>query len=187
MHEIIVRAEVPEDVRAIDVVNLSAFECEDEARLVSSIRSSKDFVPDLSLVAELNGRIVGHVLLSKVTLEQGGDSESSTILALAPMSVVPSQSHRGIGSSLIQAAISRARDMRYTAIVVAGHPEYYRRFDFQPASHWGLSTNLPLPDDAITAMELTPGALAKGGVVAYPGVFAEVFGSSAPDPAGVVR
>jgi len=179
MHEIIVRAEVPEDVRAIDVVNLSAFECEDEARLVSNIRSSREFVPDLSLVAELNGRIVGHVLLSKVTLERGEGAGSSTILALGPMSVVPSQSHRGIGSSLIQAAINRARDMRYTAIVVAGHPEYYRRFDFQPASHWRISTNLPLSDDAITAMELTLGVLADGGRVIYPDVFADVFGSCA--------
>lgn len=179
MHEIIVRAEVPEDVKAIDVVNLSAFECEDEARLVSNIRSSSDFVPDLSLVAELNGRIVGHVLLSKVTLERGSDGGAATILALGPMSVVPSQSHRGIGSSLIQAAISRSRDMRYTAIVVAGHPEYYRRFDFLSAGHWGLTTNLPLPNDAITAMELTRGALADGGRVTYPDVFADVFGSCA--------
>lgn len=179
MHEIVVRAEVPEDVRAIDVVNLSAFECEDEARLVSNIRSSREFVPDLSLVAELNGRIVGHVLLSKVALEAAEGAGATTILALGPMSVVPSQSHRGIGSSLIQAAVNRARDMRYTAIVVAGHPEYYRRFDFQPAAHWGISTNLPLPDDAITAMELTHGVLSDGGRVVYPEVFAEVFGSCA--------
>jgi putative acetyltransferase len=179
MHEIIVRAEVPEDVRAIDVVNLSAFECEDEARLVSAIRASKDFVPDLSLVAELNGRIVGHVLLSKVQLEKGGGSETFTILALGPMSVVPSQSHRGIGSSLIQAAVRRARDMRYPAIVVAGHPDYYQRFDFLSASHWGLSTNLPLPDDAVTAMELTDGVLNGGGYVRYPDVFAEIFRSCA--------
>jgi putative acetyltransferase len=104
---------------------------------------------------------------------------STSILALGPMSVAPSQSHRGIGSSLIQAAVNRARDMRYTAIVVAGHPEYYWRFDFEPASHWGISTNLPLPADAITAMELTHGAPADGGRVIYPEVFAGIFGSCA--------
>jgi len=173
MQEVIVRAEVPEDVRAIDVVNLSAFQGEDEARLVSAIRRSGDFVPDLSLVAELNGRIVGHLLLSKVKLQRSG--ESRVVLALGPMSVVPSQSHRGIGSELIQAAVRRARDMRYPAIVVAGQPDYYQRFDFKPASAWGLISNLRLPEDALTAMELVPGVLNGGGKVVYPDVFAEIF------------
>ena len=173
MQEVIVRAEAPEDVKAIDVVNLSAFQGEAEARLVSAIRASDEFVPDLSLVAEINGRIVGHLLLSKVTLQHDGTGRA--VLALGPMSVVPSQSHRGIGSALIQAAISRARDMRYTAIVVAGQPEYYERFDFQPAETWGLTSNLRLPADGLTAMELLPGALKGGGEVVYPAPFAEIF------------
>lgn len=173
MQEVIVRAEAPEDVRAIDVVNLSAFQGEEEAKLVTAIRSSADFIRDLSLVAELNGRIVGHVLLSKVQLQRDGDNR--TVLALGPMSVVPSQSHRGIGSVLIQAAIGRARDMRYPAIVVAGQPEYYQRFDFQPAATWGLTSNLRLPADGLTAMELVQGTLKNGGRVIYPAVFAAIF------------
>ena len=173
MQEVIVRAEVPEDIRAIDVVNLSAFQGEAEARLVSAVRASADFVPDLSLVAELNGRIVGHLLLSKVKLQT--TSESRTVLALGPMSVVPSQSHRGIGSVLIQSAVARARDMRYQAIVVAGQPEYYERFDFKPAATWKLTSNLRIPADAITAMELVSGALAGGGQVLYPAAFAEIY------------
>ena len=173
MQEVIVRAEVPEDVRAIDVVNLSAFQGEAEARLVSAIRGSADFIPDLSLVAELNGRIVGHLLLSKVKLQLGAGSK--TVLALGPMSVVPSQSHRGIGSVLIEAAIGRAKEMNYAAIIVAGQPDYYERFAFQPAATWGLSSNLRLPADALTAMELVPGALKGGGQVIYPAPFAEIF------------
>lgn len=173
MQEVIVRAEVPEDIRAIDVVNLSAFQGEAEARLVSAVRASADFVPDLSLVAELNGRIVGHLLLSKVKLQTA--SESRTVLALGPMSVVPSQSHRGIGSVLIQSGVARARDMRYQAIVVAGQPEYYERFDFKPATTWNLTSNLRIPADALTAMELVSGALAGGGQVLYPAAFAEIF------------
>ena len=173
MQEVIVRAEVPEDVRAIDVVNLSAFQGEAEARLVSAIRGSAEFIPDLSLVAELNGRIVGHLLLSKVKLQHGNGSK--TVLALGPMSVVPSQSHRGIGSALIQAAIGRAKDMRYVAIIVAGQPDYYGRFAFQPAATWGLTSNLRLPADALTAMELVAGALKDGGQVIYPTPFAEIF------------
>jgi putative acetyltransferase len=174
MQEVIVRAELPEDVRAIDVVNLSAFEGEAEARLVSNVRSSSDFIRDLSLVAELNGRIVGHLLLSKVRLERS-DGDTRIILALGPMSVVPSQSHRGIGSDLIHAAIGRARDMRYPAVVVAGQPEYYMRFGFEPAGKWGLTANLPIPEDALTAMELVEGALEGGGRVIYPAAFAEIF------------
>lgn len=173
MQEVIVRAEVLEDVRAIDVVNLSAFQGEAEARLVSAVRGSADFMRELSLVAELNGRIVGHLLLSKVTLQRGGESKS--VLALGPMSVVPSQSHRGIGSALIEEAISRAKSMHFAAIVVAGQPDYYERLAFQPAVTWGLQSNLRIPADALTAMELVAGALTGGGQVIYPAAFADIF------------
>ena len=173
MQPIKVRAEVADDYRAIDVVNLSAFEGEAEAQLVDELRKSGGFIPDLSLVAELNGRVVGHVVLSKVKLKtrQG----SSEILALGPMSVVPSQSHRGIGSELIEAAIARAKPLCYSAIVVAGYPEYYQRFGFKPAREWGLSSNLSVPEDALTAMELEDGALTGGGEVEYPDIFKALF------------
>jgi len=173
MQPIKVRAEVADDYRAIDVVNLSAFEGEAEAQLVDELRHSDGFIPDLSLVAELNGRVVGHVVLSKVKLKttQG----SSEILALGPMSVVPSQSHRGIGSELIEAAIARAKPLCYPAIVVAGYPEYYLRFGFKPAKDWGVSCNLSIPDDALTAMELKDGILAGGGQVEYPEMFKALF------------
>ncbi|HFD80400.1 MAG TPA: N-acetyltransferase [Gammaproteobacteria bacterium] len=173
MQPIKVRSETAEDFRAIDVVNLSAFQGEAEAQLVSELRKSDGFVPDLSLVAELNGRIVGHVVLSRVKLKSA--SGESDILALGPMSVVPSQSHRGIGSELINAAIARARPLCYNAIVVAGYPGYYQRFGFRPASEWGLTSNLNIPEDALTAMELKEGALAGGGEVIYPDIFKMLF------------
>ena len=173
MQPIKVRAEVADDYRSIDVVNLSAFEGEAEAQLVDELRNSDGFVPDLSLVAELNGRVVGHVVLSKVKLKNSqGNSE---ILALGPMSVVPSQSHRGIGSELIEAAIARAKPLCYTAIVVAGYPENYQRFGFRPAKDWGISCNLAIPDDALKAMELKDGILAPGGEVEYPEMFKALF------------
>ncbi len=173
MHPIKVRAETADDFNAIDVVNLSAFQCEAEAQLVGDLRKSPVFIPDLSLVAELNGRIVGHVVLSKVHLKSSaGEVE---ILALGPMSVVPSQSHRGIGSELIDAAVARAKPLCYTAIIVAGHPDYYLRFGFKPALDWGISCNLSIPKDALTAMELVDGALASGGEVQYPDLFRALF------------
>jgi putative acetyltransferase len=173
MQPIKVRAEVAGDFNAIDVVNLSAFEGEAEAQLVGELRKSSGFIPDLSLVAELNGRIVGHVVLSKVKLKSA--SGESEILALGPMSVVPSQSHRGIGSELIDAAVARAKPLCYTAIVVAGHPEYYERFGFKPASDWGVNCNLSIPGDALTAMELVDGSLSSGGEVQYPDIFRALF------------
>ncbi len=173
MQQIRVRAETPDDFSAIDVVNLSAFEGEAEAQLIAELRKSPTFIPDLSLVAELNGRIVGHVVLSRVRLvSEKGESE---ILALGPMSVVPSQSHRGIGSELIDAAVARAKPLCYHAIVVAGHPDYYLRFGFRPALEWGVTCNLPIPDDALTAMELVDGALSGGGIVEYPDLFKALF------------
>ena len=173
MQQIKVRAEVADDFNAIDVVNLSAFQGEAEAQLVGDLRKSAGFIPDLSLVAELNGRIVGHVVLSKVQLKSG--DKKKDILALGPMSVVPSQSHRGIGSELIDAAVARAKPLCYAAIVVAGHPEYYQRFGFKPAADWSVSCNLAIPDDALLAMELVDGALAGGGEVEYPDIFKALF------------
>lgn len=173
MHEIIVRSETPDDIRAIDVVHLSAFQGESEAQLISALRKSPEYIPELSLVAELNGRIVGHLLLSKVSLKR--DEWETAVFALGPMAVVPSQSHRGIGSELIKAAIAKAREYGCSGIVVAGHPQYYHRFGFSQASDWGVQCNLQVPTDALTALELVPGTLEGGGKIEYPKAFAEVF------------
>ncbi len=174
MQEILVRSEVSEDIRAIDVVNLSAFEGEREARLVSALRHSPGFVSELSLVAEFNGRIVGHALLSKVRLQRSGDVQD--ILALAPMAVVPSQSHRGIGTELMHAAVDQARRLGYHAIVVVGHPDYYARFGFEHAAERMLESNLAAPQEAIMVRELTVGSLGRGGRVIYPAPFSEIYG-----------
>lgn len=168
-----VRQENPEDIRAIDVVHLSAFEGDDEVGLIGALRSSSGYVSELSLVAEFNGRIVGHVMLTKVRLLQG--SKNVDILALAPMAVVPSQSHRGIGSELVQAGIEQARQAGYKAIAVVGHPEFYQRFGFEKSSKWGLETNLSVSNDLLTACELKSGTLKDGGNVIYPSLFDCVY------------
>ena len=97
------------------------------------------------------------------------------MLALGPMSVVPSQSHRGIGSELISASISLAKEKGYGTIVVLGHPEYYKRFGFVPAKDVQVTCNLPAPEDALTVRELVEGNLSGGGHVEYPEPFLELF------------
>ena len=173
MHAITVRPETAEDIRAIDVVHISAFGGDAEAHLVSALRESATYNRELSLVAELGGRIVGHVLLTRVPLRKDGAEKN--VLALGPMSVVPSQSHRGIGSGLINASINLAKEKGYGAIVVLGHPEYYKRFGFVPARDLLLSCNLPAPEDALTVMEIVAGNLAGGGHVEYPEPFVALY------------
>lgn len=173
MKEITVRQENKDDIRAIDVVHLSAFEGDDEVVFVDSLRNSPEFVRELSLVAEFHGRIVGHILLTPVRL-QGAEGEIE-ILALAPMAVVPSQSHRGIGTELVKAAIQKATELGYKAVVVAGHPEYYLRLGFRHAGDFGLHCSLPLSCDLITVMELQQGVFAGGGKVIYPPQFTRIY------------
>jgi putative acetyltransferase len=91
------------------------------------------------------------------------------------MSVVPSQSHRGIGSELINASIKLAKDKGYGAIVVLGHPEYYKRFGFIQARDLQISCNLPAPEDALTVMEIVDANLAGGGHVEYPEPFVALY------------
>jgi putative acetyltransferase len=173
MHSITVRPESNDDIRAIDVVHISAFGGEAEAQLVSTLREAATYNRELSLVAELGGRIVGHALLTRVPLRRNG--EEIHVLALGPMSVVPSQSHRGIGSKLIQASILLAKEKGYGSIVVLGHPEYYKRFGFVMARDLGVSCNLPAPEDALTVMEIVDGNLANGGHIEYPEPFVELY------------
>ncbi len=173
MVDIIVRQEAAADVRAIDVVNLSAFEGESEAILVTALRQSEHFIPELSLVAEIDNRIVGHILLSRAYLGRSGGEFD--VLVSAPMAVVPSQSHRGIGSALVRAATTKAASLGRKAIIVVGHPEFYVRFGFEKASKWDVRCLLPVPEESVQAIELEKGVLSGGGTLRYPAVLTEFF------------
>ncbi|MEJ2553945.1 MAG: N-acetyltransferase [Gammaproteobacteria bacterium] len=173
MQEVKVRQENQSDAKAITVVNKSAFGGDAEAQLVAVVRQSKSFIPELSLVAEVGERVAGHILLFHAHLDRQG--KQIEVLALAPMSVVPSQSHRGIGSTLLEAAQAKAEELGHKAIVVIGHPDYYRRFGFEHAAKWGIHSSLPVPEDSITAKELVPGTLDGGGLLVYPPEFSLLF------------
>src|SRR3569833_838832 len=137
MQEIKMREERQGDAEAIAVVNRSAFGGEDEAHLVAALRTSPSFVPELSLVAEVGGRISGNILLFRAKLMRP-QGKAEDVLALEKKAVVPSQSQRGIGAMLSQAAIRRASALGFGAIVVVFLPDYYSRFDFTQAARHGV-------------------------------------------------
>ncbi len=173
MDNITIRPESSDDLRGIDIVNISAFEEEDEARLVTAIRHSPAYIPEFSLVAEGHGRIVGHLMMFRAQLEQA--EQHIDILALAPMSVLPSHSHRGIGSELVTTALELAKKQKFPAIVVVGYPDYYSRFGFKPAWLEKLDYNLPVTKEAVLVLELEEGVLDKGGTIIYPTVFHQFY------------
>jgi putative acetyltransferase len=163
-----IRLERPADIAAIRAVNRAAFETSLEADLVDALRERAQ--PIISLVADAAGSIVGHILFSPVTLS---GHAALKIMGLAPMAVRPARQRRGIGSALVRAGLERCRQLGCSAVVVLGHAEYYPRFDFVPASHFGIGCEYDVPDDVFMALELEPGTLrGKSGTIRYHAVFA---------------
>jgi putative acetyltransferase len=156
-------------MQAIDVVNISAFERDAEAQLVSDLRNTPGYIPELSLVAEYKNRLVGHVMLTRINLLRNG--RSLDMLVLGPMSVVPSQAHRGIGGILLKEAVAKAEKMGFSAIAEVGQAEYYMRHRFKPLTDFGLTHNLNGCEGDISVLELKPGMLAGGGKLVFPEAF----------------
>lgn len=170
-----IRAERAEDAAAVRRVNELAFGGAEEAALVDALRAAAD--PHVSLVATDGDEIVGHIFYSPVSLESEDGTEDSRFAAmgLAPMAVLPEHQRRGVGSALVRAGLDECRRMGLGVVVVLGHPEYYPRFGFRPASRAGLRCEYPVPDDTFMVVELRPGALAgRRGLVKYHPAFAEV-------------
>ena len=136
-----IRPERQADHNAIGSVVRAAFKKDVEARLVDDLRSSGDFITDLSLVAEIDGEIVGHVMVTWVTLADGDTTHR--ILSLAPLAVAPDHQGRGVGSALMAEAITRADAMGEPMIVLQGSPVYYSRFGFEPSAPLGVTMDLP--------------------------------------------
>lgn len=165
-----IRVERGEDHAGIRQVNLDAFGRESEARLVEALRASEAFVPELSLVAVLGQRVVGHILFTRVRIVERDGSRPA--LALAPMAVLPELQRHGIGSALVWHGLTEARRLGHKVVVVVGHPDYYSRFGFEPAHARGIRAPFEVPQEAFRVLGLAQGALdGVAGEVEYPPPF----------------
>ena len=166
-----IRPEIIEDVEGIRRVNTAAFGRPAEANLVAALRDNGKAL--LSLVALREGRIVGHILFSPVTIQ--GENGTHEAIGLGPMAVMPQMQRSGIGSELVRAGLEQLRKAGHGSVIVLGHPEFYVRFGFGPASGFGVRTTYHVPDEVFMAVELREGELAdKAGVVVYSPEFDEV-------------
>jgi putative acetyltransferase len=147
-----IREEQPEDYTGIRRLNEQAFDQPLEARLVDLLRTNKAIL--LSLVAVADEQIVGHILFSPIQLESGESIFEGA--GLGPMSVLPDFQRMGIGSRLIEEGIRRIRQMGFPFIVVLGHPNYYPRFGFVPASRYGVACQWDVPDEVFMVMPFDP-------------------------------
>jgi len=165
-----IRPEQPDDYQTIYEINKAAFDGEVEARLVDNLRRTQAFTPELSLVALLDGKVVGHILFSRVYVER--DSRRTPVISLAPMAVLPEHQNKGIGSQLVREGMRKCRELGHGAIVLVGHANYYPRFGFSPAKAKGLKLPFEAPDEAFMVCELVPHALdGITGTMVYPPEF----------------
>ena len=173
---ITIRQETPDDYARVIELTAKAFEAMpfsegDEDKLVENLRKAPTFIPELSLVAELDNQLVGHILFTPLVIDNGQQQFQS--LVLGPVSVLPEFQKQGIGGQLIVAGHQKARDLGFQSVILIGHPEYYPRFGYKTASGWGLKVAMELPsDDVFMAIELTENALSGvSGMVVFPPEF----------------
>jgi putative acetyltransferase len=164
--KVIVRPENRGEEEEVRRINEAAFGRPDEADLVDRLRNKG--VALASLVAEVEKRVVGHILFSRMSIETTGGPVSA--VALAPVAVLPEQQRRGIGGELIRHGLDLLRGRGERIVIVLGHPDYYPRFGFSTEKARLLAS--PFRPEAFLALELKAGALdGVRGKVRYPDAF----------------
>jgi putative acetyltransferase len=147
----IIRLEQQSDIKDIRDINEKAFGQPQEANIIDNLRKNCEEL--LSMVAIDKEKIVGHILFSPVTIER----EHGVLkgMGLAPMAVLPDLQRQGIGSQLVNMGIEQLRNTKCPFIIVLGHPEYYPRFGFEPASRFGIKSQWEgIPDNVFMILWL---------------------------------
>jgi predicted N-acetyltransferase YhbS len=143
-----------------------------EQFLVERLRKSDGFIPELSMIAEIDGKIVGHILLTKLKIKNKSTEFDS--LALAPVSVLPEFQGKGIGGKLIMEAHKKAKELGHKSIVLLGHENYYPRFGYKQADKYGIELPFDVPKENCMVIELIENGLnGINGMVEYPKEFNE--------------
>ena len=165
--DVTIRAEQPSDRDALRTVVHAAFGGAAEADLVERLHADDDVI--VSLVAEANGEIVGHVMFSRLPIQTA--DRVIRAAALAPLAVAPAWQRQGIGSQLVRAGLVCCNERGVSAVIVLGDPRYYQRFGFSPHTARHLET--PWSGPHLMAIELMPDSLGDGhGVARYATAFA---------------
>jgi putative acetyltransferase len=151
-----IRETTPVDINDILYVEREAFQRDSEVNITRDILSDPSAEPRVSLLAFFENQPVGHVLFTRGYIEGNPRIE---VLFLAPLAVIPKFQKQGIGGALIKEGIARLSKMGVDLVFVIGHPEYYPRFGFSPASKLGFQPTYPLPaevGDAWMVLALSP-------------------------------
>ncbi|MFF3957966.1 bifunctional class I SAM-dependent methyltransferase/N-acetyltransferase [Streptomyces sp. NPDC001890] len=162
------RPETAADTAAVHAVNAAAFPTPDEAALVDALRADPAaWLPGLARVATdgPDGDVAAYALLTRCRV---GDVPA---LALAPVATVPEHQRRGAGQAVVRAALDAARLGGESLVLVLGHPEYYPRFGFVPASRYGIRPGFDVPDEAMMALVLDESVPVPQGTIRYPAAF----------------
>ncbi|BAZ42202.1 GCN5-related N-acetyltransferase [Calothrix sp. NIES-4101] len=166
-----IRVETTQDYQQIAEVNTLAFGRENEANLVTAIRNSHFYIPELSLVVEIDNFIVAHLMFSYIHLV---GEERLRVLSLAPVAVMPEFQKQGIGSALIRHGLEKANAMGEALAVVLGYPLFYNRFGFVSSVIYGIKSPFDVPEDVFMVKVLENFQAKYQGEVVYPPAFLRV-------------
>ncbi len=166
-----IRSETQKDYSIVAQIHKLAFGREEEELLVKKIRDSQYYIPELTLLAEVNDSVIAHAMFSYIHLV---GEETFQVLGLAPIAVHPDFQNQGIGSALVNAGLSKANVLEQTLIIVLGHPEFYSRFGFKPSTNFGIESPFSVPEDAFMVKPLKKYSPRYKGKVVYPAAFENV-------------
>ncbi|CAF0925658.1 unnamed protein product [Adineta steineri] len=152
-----IRREENSDKNEVFRIHQDGFQRNDEAELVDKLRKNNQFNSNLSFVALVDKKIVGHILFTPIQINYPLTSQSISSLALAPIAILTEYQKRGIGSKLIEYALNELKLQGFTSIIVLGHEHFYPKFGFVPAKKYNIRAPFPLENDnCFMALELIP-------------------------------